>query len=448
MDTLERDIELYVNRRISRTQLLKTAAAAGLSGSALLPMIHAQAASLPVRPKRGLRGPAQITFIKGPHSANEVAIERKLIAQFEKQHPNIKVNFTMYQWPVMDATLEAGYASPNPPDVAYLVDMVYPKFAAAGTLENLAPYISQAGYQSEIKAFLPAIWKLGNYRSTQYGIPSLGAVYHIFYNKDLFKKAGISRFPETQDELLTAAQKLRKGNTWAFTLRTNLADYAYWDWFPYIHDVGADILSADQKKNALNTPKAIAATQFLADLQNKYKVAPPAGQYNWNDDIALFQSGRTAMQHGEGPEILTLQSAKPSFNWDIALAPRPHGASKQTVMGNFGFLMMSSRSQNKEATWEFMKFWSGAKNIQSFAEQVGLQLVRTDVPDAFKSNPLLYELQHSLFPKVQGIQAATQMRQILALMWPNIESCYHGQVTAAQAIQQAAQQIDTLAAFN
>lgn len=448
MDQLEHDIERFVHGRITRAQLLKSAAAAGVAGSALLPRIQAHAAALGSRPKRPARGPAQITFIKGPHSANEVAIEKKLIAKFEATHPNIKVNFTMYQWPAMDATLEAGYASSSPPDVAYLVDMIYPKFAAAGTLQDLKPYISQATYQPEIHAFLPAIWKLGQFRGTQYGIPALGAVYHIFYNKDLFKKAGIARFPETQDELLVAAQKLRKGNTWGITLRTSFADYGYWDWFPYVHDVGADILDATQKKNALNTPKAIAATQFLADLQTRYKVAPPAGQYDWNADIALFKGGRTAMQHGEGPEILTLQSAPPHFAWDIALAPRPRGATKQTVMGNFGFLTMSSRSPNKDAAWEFIKWWTSAQPITSFGESVGLQLVRTDVPNAFKSNPLLFELQHSLFPHVQGVQAATQMRQILAELWPAIEACYHGQTTAAQAIAQAAQQIDTLASFN
>jgi hypothetical protein len=49
---------------------------------------------------------------------------------------------------------------------------------------------------------------------------------------------------------------------------------------------------------------------------------------------------------------------------------------------------------------------------------------------------------------VQGIQAATQMRQMLAEMWPSIESSYHGQISAAEAIHRAAQQIDTLAAFN
>jgi ABC-type glycerol-3-phosphate transport system substrate-binding protein len=448
MDRLEHAIELYVHRRISRAQLLAAAAAAGLSSSALLPMIQAQAAALPARPKQSARGPARITFIKGPHSPNEVAIEQRLITIFEKQHPSIKVNFTMYEWPSMDATLEAAYASPTPPDVAYLVDMVYPKFASAGALENLAPYVSQASYQSEMHAFLPAIWALGQYKGAQYGIPSLGAVYHIFYNKDLFKKAGITRFPETQDDLLAATRKLRKGNTWGITIRTSFADYAFWDWFPYIHDVGANILTPDLKKNALNTPKAIAATQFLADLQTKYKVAPPAGRYDWAADRALFKAGRTAMQHGEGPEILELQAAKPGFAWDIALAPKPHGAIKQTVMGNFGFLMMSSRSPNKAAAWEFMKFWSSAKIIQRFGESVGLQLVRTDVPNAFKSNPMLYKLQHELFPHVQGIQAATQMRQMLAEMWPSIESSYHGQISAAEAIHRAAQQIDTLAAFD
>lgn len=379
---------------------------------------------------------AQITFMKPPHHADDQKFQEEIIAAFMAANPTIKVSYATYNWATMDAELATAYAGNSPPDVAYLVDMAYPKYAQAGALADLSEFIKDPKFANDKAAYEEFPWKLGQFGGKQIGIPTLGALYLIFYNKDLFAKAGISSFPDTPEAFLEAAQKLNKpGQTWGVSIRQSLKDYAFWDWFPSLHNAGTDVLTPDMKAPALNTPDAAKGTQFLADLQFKHKVAPPVGQYDWAGMQDLFKGGKVAIQFGETPQILDLQAKDPGFKWDIAFAPK--GPKGQSVIGNFGFLAVSAKSKNKEAAWQFIKFWQSAQNVKQYAEKVTLQICRKDIADLYKGNDMLVKVQKEFVPKVVGIQAHAKTREILSGFWPEMEGAYSGQKTAAEALANA-----------
>ena len=433
--------EQYASGKVTRREFMGRGIALGFSLATLSPLL-AMAGQASASSKRV----AQITFMKPPHISDDRSIQEHIIAVFERSHPNIKVNFTSYNWATMNAQLDAIYAAPNPPDVAYLTDEVYPKFAQAGALEPLNTYVDEASFRHDRAEYFPFPWKLGHYFGKQYGLPVLAACYVLYYNRDLLAKAHLKTVPDTREAFLAAAEKLTKrGEVWGVTVRQRLADFAFWDWFPYLHDAGANILTSDQKAAALNTPAAAAGTQFLADLQFKYKVAPPVGLYDWNGDIALFEGGKAAMQYGDTTEIVTLQKKPPPFKWDIAMSPR--GPKGQTVMGNYGFLCMSSKSKNKEAAWEFIKFYQQPRIIEPYAEEITLQVCRKDATrNIYAGNPVMRKVQDEFVPKIEGLQANPHMAEILDSIWPEIVACYAGQQTAAEALSKAAQLINGIIA--
>ena len=127
------------------------------------------------------------------------------------------------------------------------------------------------------------------------------------------------------------------------SLRTRVSDFAFWDWFPYIHNAGADILNKDWSGNGL--AGAEDAMQFLIDL-HKAKVTPPVGSVDWQGQFDLFKAGKIAIYHGETPQINELLASPPPFKWDVAYAPP--GPKGQTVMGNFGILSVAAASKNKD----------------------------------------------------------------------------------------------------
>ena len=322
-----------------------------LGGSAAIPYLMSAGSPRAA----GLSG--KITMIKGPHSADEAKYEAEIIDDFKKANPNAEVEFTTYDWANMNAQLTAGFASGSPADVQYLVDLVYPAYAERGVLQDMTAWVSDPSWKSEHDAIQPFAWQLAKSSKGTWGVPVLGAVYNIFVNLDLLNAAGVAdTWNKSYSDMMAAAKATTKGDTFGFSMRTRVSDYAFWDWFPYIHNAGADILNKDWTANGLAGSED--AMQFLIDM-HKAKVTPPVGSVDWQGQFDLFKAGKIAIYHGETPEINDLLAKPPPFKWDVAYAPP--GPKAQTVMGNFGILSVAAASKNKDLAWAFIKHWaSGA----------------------------------------------------------------------------------------
>lgn len=405
---------------ISRRRFLKTTGAA-MATSAFPLSMPAFAA--------GLSG--DIKMIKGPHSADEAKFEAMIIDDFKKIEPGVNVEFTTYDWANMNAQLTTGFASGNPADVLYLVDLVYPNYAQQGVLHDMTKLVSAPDWASEHEAIAPFAWKLATTKDGIWGVPVLGAVYNIFINKDLLDKAGVlDTWNKSYGDMMEAAKKANGNGVYGFSMRTRTADFAFWDWFPYMHNAGADILNDDWSASGLG-PGA-DAMQFLIDM-HAAGVTPPVGSMSTQEHFDLFKAGKVAIHHNETPHIADLMADPPGFEWDVAYAPP--GEKAQTVMGNFGILSIAEASPNKDAAWAFIKHWASGPEVRRFAEQVNLQVVRTDVvKDMFANNPAMEKVQIEFVPRVKGVQPHPQILKILQSIWPVAEQAYAGDMTGKDAI--------------
>ncbi len=126
-----------------------------------------------------------------------------------KEHPEIKVETWNEPWDDYFTKIQALWASGDSktiPDIAFLWPT--PKYAAEGVLENLDPYIQKSGY--DLNDYWPGLLESAKYNGSVYGLPRDIEVNILYYNKDLFDKAGV-KYPDenwTWDDLLAAAEKL------------------------------------------------------------------------------------------------------------------------------------------------------------------------------------------------------------------------------------------------
>lgn len=428
---------------IGRREFIGRAAAAGLSLSTIGGILAACGGGQQSGGQGGGKASGTIGFIKGPHAANDQQLQQQIADDFHAKFPSVTVKPSLYDWAQMNTQLTTAFSSGSPPDVLYLVDLVYPFFAAQNVLEDMTPYVKDSSWKSDHQAIEPFAWNLATQGGKVWGVPALGAVYLVFVNQDLLRAAGVSDWNSSYDALTSAAQKLTHGNVYGFSVRTAVNDYAYWDWFPYIHNAGADLLSKDMKSSALDNASSEQAMQMLVDLHVKYKVTPPVGQVDWQGQKDLFKAGRIAIHHDETTLITEMAAQPPSFKWDIGMAPV--GPKGQTVMGNFGFLCIAKASKNKEAAWEFIKYYASGQVISPYAQKVSLQVVRNDVVSGmWQNNAVMQRVQSEFVPKVQGVQPHPKMPQILSNFWPTMEGAYRGQMSGSQAIKQAASQISSL----
>ncbi|MEZ5666003.1 MAG: sugar ABC transporter substrate-binding protein [Alphaproteobacteria bacterium] len=398
------------------------------------------------RPRRAApntaRSAARSHHDQGPHSANEAAFEAIVIEDFNRDvAPNVKVNFTTYDWANMNTELTTGFASGSPPDVLYLVDLIYPAYARQGVLHDMTELVSDPAWEGRARRDRAVRLGPGDPAGQHLGRAVLGAVYNIFLNLDLLDAAGVTgSWDGSYAAMLEAAQKMTRDDVYGFSMRSRVADFAFWDWFPYMHNAGADIFNADWSGCGLDNDDAKAAMQFLIDI-HAAGVTPAVGSVDWQGMSDMFKAGRIAIHHGETPMIAELMANDPGFRWDVARAPG--GPQGRTAMGNFGILCIAEASQNKEAAWEFIKHWASGPMVGRFAEQVNLQVVRSDIVDGlFDGNPAMQKVQTEFVPTVKGVQPHPKILQAMQTMWPTAEDAYLGNLTGAEAIDEMCEAIE------
>ena len=112
-------------------------------------------------------------------------------------------------------------------------------------------------------------------------------------------------------------------------------------------------------------------------------------------------------------------------------------------MGNFGYATISEASENKEAAWEFVKWFAQADVINAYAARIGLQTVRVDSVPPY-NNPHLEKIQAELVPAVQPPQIHVNWAEMVRTMWPEVERAYRGEQTGEEAMTKAGEIINGL----
>jgi multiple sugar transport system substrate-binding protein len=431
----------YINRREFMRRM--TAVGVGAAMATKIGDAVAAPAATSSRSRWAKQADATIRFVKGVHAPNDAEIWQGLKAEFEAANPGIELQPEFYDWATMPEQLTAGYASNDPWDVVYNTDQVLARWVSEGLIADITAWTNDASWAEERDGIAPFTWDVVNIGGAEYGVGVLGAVFNIWYNLNLFEEAGITEFPSTRQGMLEAAIELTRDGVYGFELRDTVADSAFWDWFPYIHNDGADILTEDLSEQNLD-PLGAAGTQYLADLQSVHQVTPEVGAYDWPGQQALFAAGRVAILQDES-WITTVWDADPGlpFEYDVAMAPAGEDGSKRTAMGNFGYATISEGSENKEAAWEFVKWLAQADVINPYAATIGLQTVRIDSVPPYE-NPHLQKIQAELVPAVQPPQIHVNWAEMVRTMWPEVERAYRGEQTGEEAMAKAGEIINGL----
>jgi multiple sugar transport system substrate-binding protein len=374
----------------------------------------------------------------------EVEVNNRVIKVFEADHPGIKVKTLVEPYPTYFQKSEEWLASDSPPDVLFF-DYI-PNYAANGVLENLDPYIKRDSY--DLSDFYPALLKMFNYNGSVYGLPRDNDTKVIYYNKTLFDLAGVP-YPSanwTWEDLRQAALKLTKRDGDKVTQYGFAYEPDTW-WRLWVWQNGGEVYDDDfaPTKTLLDSPQAIEAVQWLADLTNVDKVTPPYDVQRTSLGIGeLFQQGRLAMAFGNHA-LLPGFAATSGLKLDVVGLPK----SKQqvNVAGGSGYVIASG-SKHKESAWVFLKWLESAKGQAIFCETGVAVPARRSVAEAdiflkqqptHNANVFLDETERGrpnpIFPQSQT--AENQINEALVPVW-------NGEESADQAIRKIVPQINKL----
>lgn len=294
-----------------------------------------------------------IKFMQYTASGAQEETLKEMIAEFEKQNPDIKVDLEIVDFQNYYTKLNTTIASKTAPDVFEVGYENFMSYAAQNVLRDLTDVIEAD------QDFDPAIYKELAYNAFQYDGKQLGMVESfsdvvLFYNKDLFDQNNVP-YPEaswTWKEELEAAQKLTdaKNGVWG-----TYAPLQFWEFYKTIVQNGGGVF--DENGNpTVNSAANIEALTWMIDKAKTYKVSPPLNDDTFSQpdaDLNAFKTGKIAMLRTGIWNMARFSDAP--FAWDIALEP---GNTQKAHQFFADGLAVSKDTQHAEAAWKFLKFMS------------------------------------------------------------------------------------------
>ncbi|QQE80519.1 extracellular solute-binding protein [Alicyclobacillus sp. SO9] len=230
----------------------------------------------------------------------EKKVLQKVTANFQKQS-GIKVDFQIITWAnLWNKTLTA-ITSGNGPDVIDLGNTWASTFAGTGGFVPLsASKMQEIGGKS--KFLSSAMQMTGVPGQPPIAVPYMSEAYSLFYNKQMFKKAGITTPPQTWTQFVKDGKKLNGNGVYGMgTDGSEVNDNFHLFWI-LLRQHGGKIV--ENGKAALNSAKAQKSTQFFTQLMTKYKVMDPdSAAWNGSQMVSNFANGKIAMMFAQGSDI-------------------------------------------------------------------------------------------------------------------------------------------------
>jgi multiple sugar transport system substrate-binding protein len=393
-----------------------------------------------ITPTPAPQGPVTIQFW---HTFNiEVEtpfLENTLIPEFERTHPDIKVEQVQVPYDQFRRKLLTSIAGGTAPDLIRADIIWVPEFADMGALAPLDEVMPDfAAYQ---EAVFPGPLSTNYLNGHYYGLPLDTNTRVLVYNKDMFEAAGIDQPPATIDDFLTACEKIKAlgANKYCF------ADGGTYAWAvnPWIWSFGGDVTSSDisTASGNLDGENTKAAYEFLKSLLDKGYMHPGilgGGVDAWggfaNDEIAMLL---------EGPWFPPIFDGQfPDKPYGMALVPAGEGGSVSVVGGED--IVMFQQSQNKEAAAEFIRFM--------LSEEIQLQLATVGQMPVLKSVIETDDIQGHPFFGVFLEQLETAKARTPHQNWSKMEDAYNqagsaylsGELSFEDALGETAKYIDSL----
>ncbi|MCR4408644.1 MAG: ABC transporter substrate-binding protein, partial [Anaerolineae bacterium] len=424
-DAFSRELEKALHGTVTPAEALQSAAQA----------VTAVLGGKPVAAK-----PITLTFWNYWDGKNGEVIQ-ELVDQYNAEHPNITVKNVYIGWGELLPKLQTAAAGGEMPDIA-AGDMVWmPKLAETGALRPLNDFIDQSGV--DLNDFYPELLKIDRYDDTYYALPVSTNNLELFYNKDMFREAGLDPEdpPETWDELVEYAQKLTKpdGSQWGMELYTQTGEGLTWQFQVYLWQTGADFLTEDFSAPAFDSPGGEKALQFWVDLIHKYKVTPLA---EWG----LFGQGKAAMVM-DGSWMVGIWAETTPFEWGTAPMPLPEGGEPATNMGGEHIFIFKSTPEQEAAAWDFVNWLTSTETQVKWDEETGFMPVRDSVAQDPGYQNWLASTEPRLKPFVDNQKYAharppiTNYPEVSDAFSRELEKALHGTVTPAEALQSAAQAV-------
>lgn len=358
--------------------------------------------------------------------------------EFDAKNEDIVVEYRYLAFDdIVNETLRA-FATGNAPDIVSLDNPDFALFSARGAMLDITDRVKNS------KVINPANYFEGPLNSVTwdgklYGIPKYTDTIGVFYNKDLFKKAGIAEPPKTWAEFVDDAGKLTDpaNKVYGATISARAGEEGTFQLLPVIQMSGGSY----KKVNTEGAAQVLDLWKKMIDNGWASRDVLTLGQW---DSTGTFNSGNAAMAVSGPWEIdRMLEDAK--FDWGVALLPTiTEGGQRSSALGGFDWGILSTTKHPDEAFRALEYFDAQAARL--FPE-FGYLPPRKDIAlpvtgVALKDNALKVFQEQLKYAQARGPHPEWQ--KISKAMYDAEQAALTGQKSSKDALDQAQATIETI----
>jgi multiple sugar transport system substrate-binding protein len=300
---------------------------------------------------------------------------KRLVEAYNASHKN-QVKLTVIPTDNYQARVAAAAGGKNLPDV-FASDVIYaPNYTSKGLYLDITDRIDKLPFKDSLA---PAHIKLGTFDDREYTVPHTLDLSVLFYNKDLYKKAGLDpdKPPTTLKEMAEQARTIREklgGNDYGTFFGGNCPGCFVFTFWPSVWAADGQIMNEDGTESTIDDPSMAETFKIYGDLVRDDVTYPGVKTEQGPTWTGFFGKGHIGVM----PMPSTTLGLMPkSVDVGVAPIPGPDGGESTFVGGDV--IGISSTSKNADAAWNFLSWTLSDKaQIEILAKNKDV-LARTDL---------------------------------------------------------------------
>ncbi|MFC5152133.1 extracellular solute-binding protein [Streptomyces amakusaensis] len=276
---------------------------------------------------------------------------------YEKEHPSVKLQFSFHSWTGIGKKVTSALEGKNTPDVIEVGNTQVAQYAESDALVDLT---LEAVRDLGSEDWLEGLAEPGNINGSQFGIPWYAANRVVVYNKDIFKDAGVDKFPKTREEWVDLSQQLNTDGTQGIYLPGQ-------DWYTlagFIWDEGGDLAveNAGDWEGRLHTEEALRAMEFYKELQAQGK-GPKDSDEQKPPLVDVFAKGNIAQIIATPGTAAVIEKNNPQLKGKLGYFTIPGKTADKAgaVFTGGSDLIIPEKADQRSAAIEVVKEMAGER---------------------------------------------------------------------------------------
>jgi ABC-type sugar transport system, periplasmic component len=269
---------------------------------------------------------------------------KALVTAFNASQKTAQVKAVFTPRDEMDKQLSIGLVSNKLPDIVLIDGCDYASRISMGLFADVTSNFKK-DFGSKVSDFYPGPLLTCKAGSKYYGVPFGCNDLGFFYNKDMFKAAGIKNAPKTWTEMTADCAKLSKNSVYGLAISAIKNDEGSFQFMPWLYSTGATY-------NKVNGAAGIKSFKLLQDYINKGYLSKESINWTQADAEKQFATGKAAMMVNGPWNVGTVQEDAPKLNFGVVDIPKDVKNASVTGGEDMGII----KGHNVTAAWSFLKF--------------------------------------------------------------------------------------------